>query len=315
MKMNKVKMKTKERRKNSVGLIVVALVVLGAYTLTMIIPMYWALLNSLKSANDFSMKGIDGTINCLFGFPQLHVLDDSSSAWHFDNYVKVFSAMSVQVQTRDVYALEMMAYSLLYALGATFVSLTAHFLVAYACAKYEFKLGKIIYAFVVVAMILPIVGALPSEIRMMHVLGLYDNYFGVLFMKSGFLGMNFLIFYATFKSIPNSFAEAARIDGAGHFSIMFKIILPLSINTVIAVGLLLFIEFWNDYYTPMIYLPSMPTVALGLYKVQYAVATEISQSVPMKLAACFIVAAPMIVLFVAFKKKIIGNIMVGGLKG
>ena len=311
--MNK-KLKVKERNKNSIGLIIVAMTVLGLYTLSLVLPLFWALLNSLKGANDFSLE-VDGVVNCLFGFPKLNIMDDSDKAWRFDNYVRIFSEMKVQVGSKYVFVPEMMWNSLIYALGSTFVSIASRFVVAYACAKYNFKLKGVIYTFVIVTMILPVVGTLPSEINMTHVLHVYDNYFGILFMKCGFLGMNFLIFYATFKSIPDSFAEAAKIDGAGHFSIMFKIMVPLAMNTIVAVGLLLFIEFWNDYYTPMIYLPSMPTIALGLYKVQYAVGTEISQSVPMKLAACFIVAFPIILIFIAFKNKIIGNISVGGLKG
>ena len=85
-------------------------------------------------------------------------------------------------------------------------------------------------------------------------------------MKLNFLGIYFLVFYSILKSLPKTFTEAAKIDGAHNFTIMLKIIFPLTITTFATILLLNFIAYWNDYQVPLIYLPSYPTIALGLFR-------------------------------------------------
>ena len=88
----------------------------------------------------------------------------------------------------------------------------------------------------IVVMLLPIVGSLASELQMLHTIGAYDNVVFLMFMKGGFLGTNFLIFYATFKGISWEYAEAAFIDGASHARVLFTIMIPLAMTTVTAVS-------------------------------------------------------------------------------
>ena len=110
------------------------------------------------------------------------------------------------------------------------------------------------------------------------------------------------------------YAEAAFIDGASHFTVFFRIMLPLVKTTFAALMLLSFISFWNDYYTPMIYLPSMPTLSYGLY--YYSHSSGQGQSlIPMQLAACMIASFPIMILFLALRKRLMGSLTLGGLKG
>ena len=161
---------------------------------------------------------------------------------------------------------------------------------------------------------MPIVGSLPSEIKMSKILHFYDNMWGIFLMKVYFGGSTFLIFYASFKGVAKEYAEAARIDGASEFAIMIKIMFPLVGNTITTLLLLAFIGYWNDYYTPMIFLPSSPTIAYGLYRFQGNTGTE-SSGITVKLAACSILIVPIIALFIALRKKILTNISIGGVKG
>ena len=119
------------------------------------------------------------------------------------------------------------------------------------------------------------------------------------------------MFYATFKSLPWTFAEAAQIDGAGHFRTFIQIMLPLIRSTLFAVFILLFIEHWNDYYTPMVFLPEKPTMSYGLFIFQ----TDNKASTPIQLAACILACVPILIVFAAFKDKIMSNVTMGGIKG
>ena len=133
-------------------------------------------------------------------------------------------------------------------------------------------------------------------------------------MKMNFLGMYFLVFYATFKSLSWGYAESAFIDGASHWTVMTRIMLPLVKTSFLAIFILNFIVYWNDYQAPMLYLPSYPTMAYGLFYMKF-IATQGFGKIPMQLTGCIILSIPSLVLFIAFQGKLMGNLTVGGLKG
>ena len=126
--------------------------------------------------------------------------------------------------------------------------------------------------------------------------------------------MGFLIFYGTFKNMPMAYSEAAKIDGASNLQILTKIMLPLAKNTFFTILLIRFIEFWNEYQGALLYLPSHPTISLGLYYMANTPDNEMV-FVPMRMTASVMVLLPIIILFVTFSKRLLGNLTVGGIKG
>jgi ABC-type glycerol-3-phosphate transport system permease component len=163
-------------------------------------------------------------------------------------------------------------------------------------------------------MIFPVVGSLPSEMQIARSLGLYDSYLGNFFLKASFWGLYYLVFFEMFKGVPRDFQEAAQIDGASNLNIMLRIMYPLIRGTFFTVMLIYFITYWNDYQTPLLYLPSKPTIALGLYIFTFSTLNELAGE-PIKLGASIIVFIPIFVLFALFQKRLIGNISMGGIKG
>lgn len=296
--------KSKLKRSNKI-FAVVSSVILGLFSLIYIGLLFWALISSVKSLLDFGYNP--------FGFPKT----GKAYGWHFENYYIAYRIMNVQIVTATeiiyVKAAGMFLNSILYATGCAVFAVFWTSLVAYCCAKYDYKICKIIYAMVVVVIILPVVGALPSEVQMSKALGLYDSIPGLWIMRSGFQNVNFLVFYGVFKAVPKTYSEAAAIDGAGQWTVYFRIIFPLVKATLFAVALLQFITFWNDYSIPMMYLPSHPVIAYGLYKFQNSRSSHATE--PVKLAASMIVCLPVLILFLAFRDKIMTNVSFGGLKG
>ncbi len=279
-------------------------VVLGLYAISLVLPFIWGIFTSLKDQTAFALDP--------FGIPK---------QWHFENYVRAIDLFYVRIETNDsgraatfVYIEEMLLYSLLYCVGNAFFSTLAPCLVAYITAKYPYRPMKWINTFVIIAMILPIVGNGPSEMQMIKNLGLYDSIFGFYFVKFSFMGLYYLLFYAAFKNLSWGYAEAAIMDGASNLTVMIRIMFPLVSGTFGVIMLLLFIGYWNDYLTPTLYLPSYPTVAVGLYK-YYSAPGQETGLIPMQLTGCMIVMLPILIVFIAFRDKIMGNIAVGGLKG
>ena len=111
----------------------------------------------------------------------------------------------------------------------------------------------------------------------------------------------------------DDYADAAKVDGGGHFTIMFRIMIPQALPMTLALGIIAFIGYWNDYMTVFMFLPSHPTLATGLYLFQTQ--PSIRSNYPLLYAAIIIATVPVVVLYAAFQEKIMVNTVAGGLKG
>ncbi|PAT01706.1 sugar ABC transporter ATP-binding protein [Candidatus Izimaplasma bacterium ZiA1] len=116
-----------------------------------------------------------------------------------------------------------------------------------------------------------------------------------------------------FKGIPKVLTESAIIDGASHFKIFLKIMLPLSVPALVTVALFTFMMVWNDYFGPLIYLsdPDQWTLALGLKAFQ----GQFTNRFDLMMAASILVMLPTIVIFFFAQKQFIEGITFSGIKG
>jgi ABC-type glycerol-3-phosphate transport system permease component len=299
--LKKIKRKNGAIKEGFSPLTIVMAVILGMYCLILAIWLVWALLTSLKNPNDF--------LGNKYGLP---------NPWYFDNFAyviyeykveKLIDGVSTVISTGD-----MILNSVLYSVGSAFVATLVPCITAYLCARYKYKFSKIIYSTVLVCMVIPIVGSQASELQIVIKMGIYDHMFGMWILKSGFLGLYFLVFHEVFLSIPNAYGEAAEIDGASDFCIMTKISLPLAKNTFFTVLLIMFVTYWNDFQTPMLYLPTHPTISEALYWIKSSSFNYFAK-MPVKMAAPMMFLLPVLIIFLCFHKRLLGNLTVGGVKG
>ena len=299
--MKKIKRKNGAIKEGFSPLTIVMAVILGLYCLVLAIWLVWALLTSFKNPNDF--------LGNKYGLP---------NPWYFDNFAyviyeykveKLIDGVSTVISTGD-----MILNSVLYSVGSAFVATLVPCITAYLCARYKYKFSKIIYSIVLVCMVIPIVGSQASELQIVIKMGIYDHMFGMWILKSGFLGLYFLVFHEVFLSIPNAYGEAAEIDGASDFCIMTKISLPLAKNAFFTVLLIMFVTYWNDFQTPMLYLPTHPTISEALYWIKSSSFNYFAK-MPVKMAAPMMFLIPVLVIFLCFHKRLLGNLTVGGVKG
>lgn len=289
----------KKKLHNSSPLFVILGFFLIVYTLIMISLFAYAFISSFKD--------LIGFIGDPVGIPK---------EWHWENYITVLEGMSATRGKGEpkAYIEHMFMYSFLYAMGCALANTICTTIMSYACATYKNVVSKVIYAIVIFMIIFPIIGSLPSELQMAKSLGLYDSMLGNYFLKFSFGNVYFLVLYETFKAVPKDYIEAAEIDGANQFQVMFRIMLPLARNTIGTILLVLFVAFWNDYQTPLVYLPSKPTVALGLLQFTQNTSGAYSGE-PLKLAAAMMVLLPILIIYVFFQKRLMGNLSAGGIKG
>ncbi|MBQ8308635.1 MAG: carbohydrate ABC transporter permease [Clostridia bacterium] len=291
------------KKKNNFGkeklspLTAVLLAVLIAYVAIMCLMFLWAVMTSFKSPAGYHQDKV--------GFP----------TDPYFNYLYVFSVFEVTMSGVTHSMLRMLGNSLLYALGCSLAKATVTCVVAYLSARYAYKFSKVVYTIVIVSMVTPVVGSLPSELQMAMNLGLYNSIPGQWVMKCNFLGMYFLVFYEFFKSMPKSYTEAAEIDGASDWKILTSIAFPLVSFTFLSVVLIYFIEYWNDYQIPLAFMPDQPTLAYGMYFLANGAGVNELKKVPYIMTMAIMVLVPILVLFLCCHKRLLGNLNVGGIKG
>ena len=303
--MTKIKLKTPNKRK--LGLFeLVVMVLLILYGVAVVGLLLWGFIASFR--ND------QAVVQRPWALFQDLTLDNYSDV--FNNF-KTFKYVDGGTQT--VYFEEMFLNSLLYAGGGALMQTLCTAIVAYLTAKYDNTCSKIVHYTVIVTLTLPIVGNLASMLQVTKSLKLFDSIVGSWIMKFGFNNIYYLIFYAFFKKISWEYAESAFLDGGSHYTVFFRIMLPLAMPLMATVFLLNFIQYWNDFETPYMFLPNHTTAGIMLYMSIIggggSWAGEGVIALTSQLAAAFLVFLPIFVLFLVFRNKIMGNLSEGGIKG
>lgn len=295
-----LKRKKKEMGNKFSAMSIVLLVILCIYVLSLVALFFWAFLTAFKD-NRLDIKVNHNT----YGFPTVWV----------PNFMTVFGDIKMGTVKGDVGFLTILWNSLLYSLGGAFLKTLVPCLTAYACARFKFKSSKIVYTAVLITMMTPIVGSLPSELKIAYALGIYDTIWGVWIMSANMLGLYFFVMYSAFKAVPMGYTEAAKIDGAGNMMILTRVIFPMVSRLFLTVLLINFVEFWNNYQTPQVYLPNHPTLGYTLYYFVRVSNDASFATLPNVITLAFIIVLPILILFLIFQGKLMGNLTLGGLKG
>lgn len=270
---------------------IIVFIIFSIYAFTLLYALAWAFITSFKDLSEY-MKDKNG-------FPDV---------WHFDNYLTAIKSVSVN----DHGMLAMLINSLWYAGGGAVLGTLVSSMVAYVVAKYRFPGRNVLYTVALLTMMLPIVGAMPSQYKVYTTLGIINSPFMLLSLAGGF-GFNFVVLYSYFKSLPWSYAEAGFLDGASHLTVFMKIMLPQAINVMGALLIVAGIGLWNDYMAPILFLRDFPTLSAGLYV--YQMQTMRKLNVPVLFAGLLLSVLPVIVLFICFQNTMMDMTMAGGLKG
>lgn len=261
------------------------------YAFMLIYPVVWGLLSSLKTIDDY--------FDNRFGLPSELV---------FSNYPNALETIT----NGDMSFLQMTWNSIWFSLGSAWINMEFISAYAYVLNKYKFKGRNLLYGLCLFMMSVPIGASFVSTYRLYHALHL-DNSYLILLTATSVYGMNLMLFHSYYSNISNSYMEAAKIDGANFYQIYFKIMRKQAAPLALTLGLMLFIGKWNDYMSPLLYLPEMPTLATGLYR--YQIIVERNGNFPVLFAGLFMCLFPILIIFIIFSDKMLTNINIGGLKG
>lgn len=195
--------------------------------------------------------------------------------------------------------------------GTLFSATTA----AYAFAKLQWKGKEKWFVVMLATMMIPIQVILIPTYIMYAKIGWLGTRLPLIVPAFFGGGAAFYIFLLRqfFKGIPKELSESAIIDGANHFQIFLKIMLPLTKPALITVALFVFMATWNDYFGPLIFLsnPDQWTLALGLRAFQ----TQYGGRYDLMMAAAILIMLPTLVIFFFAQKSFIEGITFTGIKG
>lgn len=185
-------------------------------------------------------------------------------------------------------------------------------IVAYSLAKIKWKGADIISGLVMATMMIPITVTMVPLYKIYSKLGLTNTYVPLILPM--FFGKAFYIVIVRqfFNGIPDSLIEAAKIDGANHFTCYGRIAMPLCKPVLTTIGIYAFLDAWSDYLYPLIFItkPEKYTLSLGLQ--QYM--SEYSVDWARLMAAALVFVLPVILCFAIFQKNFVEGIATSGLK-
>jgi len=254
----------------------------------MILPFIWMISTSLKPPDE------------IFAIPPIIISPNSS--------LKAYAYLQEQYNILGI-----VKNTFVIAFSATILRLFFCALGGYGFAKFKFPGQGALFAFLLGTMVIPGAATLVPVYIIMRDLKWIDtfwpliipgaaNAFGIFFMRQYIM------------SVSNELMDAARIDGAGEFTIFWRIILPIIAPGLTSLGLIFFMGSWNDFIGPLIYLKSPEHFTLPL--IIRSLIGPVGRTVyDVQMAASVISLIPLLIIFLIFQRRFVEGITAGAIKG
>lgn len=255
-------------------------------------PFLMVLINSLKQKRDIIKSP----------FSWLYTIKGLS----FDNFVKAFTQMDF---------LNAFKNSLIVTVSSTVLVTLLAAMLAYYIVRHNNKISKITFALMVASMIIPFQAIMIPLVSIYGgMLNVLNHRITLIFMHTGFsMAMSVFMFHGFIKgNVPIALEEAAYIDGCTHSQTFFKIVLPLLKPIISTMVILNSMAFWNDFLLPSLVLTDKKLLTLPLST--YSFYGTYSADYGTIMAGLLLCVIPILVLYVALQKQIIGGVVAGAVK-
>jgi multiple sugar transport system permease protein len=293
-----------ERKKITLGRIL-AWTVLALVIFITIFPFYWMLRTALSNgkslnSNTSSLLPADFTWGAFKRVLGLSTLEEAQAEGGSGAAINFWQ-----------YLLNSVIVATVITIGQVFFSAMA----AYAFSRMRWPGRDQVFALFLAALMIPPIFTMLPNFVLIKQLGLLNTYAGIILPF--FFMTPFAIFFLRqfFLGISPEIEEAARLDGAGHFRIFTRVVLPMSSAPVATLAILTYIGAWNEYLWPLLVATDdnrrVITVALGIFRSQ---TPQGAPDWPGLMAATLLAALPIIILFCIFGRKVVNNIQFSGIK-
>ena len=252
-----------------------------------LVPTIYMVITALKSDEEYAIDKL--------GFPQAPVLENFRS---------------VLVDSPFVY---WMLNSAILVTGAVMLSTAISVLGAYAIATMQFRGRDTLLAVSTSLMAVPPVVMIVPLFVLYTRLNMVSTYSGAILIYAGLITpFSVYLLVTFFRTVPRELYEAAHIDGAGQFTILMKVVLPLSLPALVTLIVVNSLYVWNDLLIAIIFMQddAKRTLMAGIS----VFSGRYNNQVPLTMAGMVIASAPMFILYVLFQKQFIRGLMSGAIK-
>lgn len=266
--------------------------IMFVYLIIVVFPMLWTIMSSFKSTAEFYEN--------VWALP-------ASLKNGFQNYVNAWEYAEI-------------GQNLLNSLLVVGASLVLNVLIcamsSYAVTRFRFRFGKALSNLFTAGLFVPLVlGTIPTYFVLMD-LKLYDTLIGLILVYTAY-SIPFSVFTMNgiFQTIPTEFAEAAALDGCGHFRTFWSIMMPLAKSGLVTISIFHFLWTWNDHIYAMTYVPSASkrTLSVGLVKLTSMATYKTDWGA--LFAGLVSIMLPTIIVYILFQNQIQKGLTAGGIKG
>lgn len=262
--------------------------ILVAAVILTFVPLFWMLGTSLKPPE----QAFENPLNPLTISPTL------------ENYQAVFRTTDVGRQLFN---------SVVFAGGVTLGQLAISVPAAYAFSQWEFRGSRVLFAAFLLTMPVPFMVFYVPNYVLLARLDLLNTHLGMILPQVASAYGVFLL-RQHFKSFPKSILDAARVDGASEWTVVWRIVLPASRAAVFALGVFVFVNTWNEYVWPLLVArdPEMYVLTVGVS--QFA-SEEGGTRWGTIMAAATLASAPTLAAYLFVRRQVISVILEGAVKG
>ena len=251
-------------------------------------PFFWMVMSSLKNANE------------VFSVPVVWVPE--TFVWQ--NYIDIWTKSNMLVWIRN---------TLFLAVSVTFLQVLTGSFAAYGFARMKFAGRDILFLVYIGTIAVPWQSYMIPQFILLSNLKVSNTLWSIILLQAfGAFGVFLMKQY--YETIPEELSEAARLDGLSEYGIWRRIMLPLSVPAIASLTLLTFVNTWNDYLGPLIYLrnPDLWTIQLGL---KSFVSNLFDTNYALLFAGLTISVVPIAIIFLFGQKYFVEGIATSGLKG
>lgn len=264
----------------------IAAIPMGLLALSCLYPIFFAVNNSLKTRHDYLLDR--------FGLALNPTLDNYVQAWtksHLDQYF-----------LNSVFA----------TVGAVLLLTIVSSLAGFALAALRFPYRRFLFVVILSSLMIPVQVVLVPYMRTMVGLSLINTHVGLILSYTAFfLPFSVYMMTAFYSGLPRELIEAAKIDGAKLLQVWWHVMVPLGMPALITLGIINTLNCWNDVLIALLTMQKNRTLMVGIS----ALKGEYSDQIPLFTAGIVIAAAPIIILYVIFQRRIVSGIAVGAVKG
>ena len=263
---------------------------LTLWAVAVLFPFYWMVLTSVKSYGAYNSEWI----------PQLYTLSPT-----LQNYTDAFTAVPLAGYFTN---------TIIFTVVTTAIMLIVTVLAAFAFARLDFKGKDLAFTAFLSLMMIPTELVVITNFVTITELDLRNTFLGLILPSVTSVFYIYLL-KENFAQIPDELYYAAKVDGTSDLKYLFKVMIPICRPTIVTVTILKVIECWNSYVWPRLITDKQAyfLVSNGIQEIRENGFGR--ENIPAMMAAVCVISAPLIVLFLLFRKKIMAGVSRGGMKG